>query len=324
MFWDTGDRDEFASPLSNYIGIDRAGANSGLTTLLQERDGLAEENAQRMIAQCMAESGFEYATAGQRTEATREDQPADSREWAEIYGFGITTLAFSQQQVGQHLVGYQDNSATSPESAASTAAAAAAEENLAIFEQLDEGEKPRYLEALRGDPRVPDVASAEMYTAEPNATGCIAVIQQIAAVQSAFYSQFGDRLDDLQANVAADPRIAEHNSLVATCVTSKGLRYTESDQLYQRWSAELQAIQGSLDFGAVAGSGTKPQFSAESKARLITIQNEETELATAMYDCGADPTTTNALYASVAHDLEEEFIDRHRAELDSFKDAHGR
>lgn len=333
LWWDSQPGPELASPLSDYVGMDRIDLSAVSVLERQTDPAQAELRRQRIIAQCMTDRGVEFVVNRDAIdtglpEAGSDQPPTGSRAWAETYGFGITTMAFEQDQVGQHLVGYRDSSTpvSAPNSSSDSALGSAprptsaiGQQNRAIFDALDQEARSAYLDALTGDPRVPTNITDELFADRPGVGGCLGEIQARAAAENRFYAEFGNEIDRLRSDLATDPRIQEHDRTVGRCVTAKGISYSGPGELHQRWADELRAIEALLDGLAVADSGVRPHLPAEAKARLITIQTEEIELAVATYDCGGDPATTDALYTSVAHGLEEAFVERHRQRLDEFR-----
>ena len=103
--------DQARSPLSNYVGLGQLDVNyrPDSPTLI----ATAAAEREQLIAECMSEAGFDYQPLTIATGDRDGPDPA-TREYAETYGFGITTQAFSQTQVGQHLVGYPDPPGPTP------------------------------------------------------------------------------------------------------------------------------------------------------------------------------------------------------------------
>jgi hypothetical protein len=240
-----------------------------------------------------------------------------SRDYAAIYGFGITTQAFSQTQVGQHLVGYPDpvEPADNP--------------NLGIVNDLEPDQRVAYLQALTGTSSDGRPVTGEALALSARAGGCQGEALAHFEAQDRFYTEFADDLTVLRDEILADPRIVEHEQAVSECVTTDGLDYTPPTGLYQRWAPQLQEIRATLDTPVTVDDTIEtednpralPALPARAKAQLLSLQTEETALAVSVFNCGASPTETSDLYTQIAADHEQDFIRTHRQRLDQLNNT---
>jgi hypothetical protein len=305
--------DDRSSPLSAYLGFDRPDLDFAADAETEAAMGQAAEQHETLVAACMADSGYEYEPAD--AEQTWTGPDPGSRRYAETYGFGITTMAYSQTQVGDHLTGYPEPAEPAPDP------------NLDHLEQLPSDQRVGYLRTLTGatiDPDQPITADLLRHTTGDR--GCHGQATDRSAELTAFYDTFGDDIDQLRREVFTDPAVVEHDRHIEDCVTGTGIDYTPTWDLYQRWAPALQQIHDqtvddSADHSATEGAddGALPQLTAQARAELLTIQNEETELAVAVHDCGGTPTKTAAVLTEAAHRHEQAFITNNQARLDAFR-----
>ncbi len=108
---------EYESPLGEFLGW--------IDVDFDEEEFRAEELArmarvEELTAACMREQGFEYIPVDHSQFWYDEDEFAGEEqwgtsEWIRTYGFGVTTMRFSQEQVGPDLVGYDPHMYEGPE-----------------------------------------------------------------------------------------------------------------------------------------------------------------------------------------------------------------
>jgi hypothetical protein len=311
----SGINEETGSPLSEYLGFDRADLNFASAQETSEQITEAEQERQAAIAECMADYGFDYEPVEPASSAV--SPPPGSREYAQVYGFGITTMAYSQAQVGDHLAGYPEP------------IEAPANPNLARVEALEPGQRSTYVETLTGAP--PDSVepvSADLLHGSTDAGGCQGQATADAAAHQAFYAEFAEDIDHLRQQILADPAVVEHQQRIETCVTDAGIEYTPTHDLHQRWAPTLHQIHDrTIDTqapGPESDAPTRllPRLSAQSRAELLTIQNEETELAVTVFDCGGSPAETADILTEVANRHEQAFITDNQTRLEAFKAEH--
>ncbi len=296
----------FGSPLSDYVRFKRLDLDFSVGTDTSDVIAESQQNFEEDVAECMAAAGLNYEVTPAE-DLTNDGMDPASREWAETYGFGVSTRVFRQSQVGPRLVGYPDIGTAPPEE----------NPNLDPVNQMEPAERAVFLNVLTGQSAEdPDrLATTEDFVAGPDAAGCQGEVQGPVARTVDFYLHFGTELADLRQAVLSDPDAEAFRAEIETCVVEAGVPYLDPASLYDAWSDELAIINSGLQF---SDGGGNPELSAEAKARLITLQNQETELATAVYDCGGDPTSTAELYTGIAAEHEERFIEEHRERLDQF------
>lgn len=329
------------SPLAEFLGQPGFGF-SGDNEEAQAQFAEEERARQEKIATCMKEQGFEYIPRDNSdfSIVTGEDGiDYESREYAEKYGFGITTQHFSQEEVGPELVGhdfadFEESMDDDP--------------NNAIVEAMDEGEREAYYEALYGDeddfPQFdPETmtdeeleAMEEEFVFEPQ--GCEGQAWAEDASNS-FYQDFSDELDAMYEAIEDDPRLKEREQEVSECVAGEGLEFDGfDDDLYERFEEDLNRIDEMIggfpgedlteeDFAAMTEEqldelfNQPREFTPEARTLLGELQAKEVELAVAVYDCGGSFEDNRELYAEVTAEYEERFLADNADRLAEYKAA---
>lgn len=324
------------TPLSEFYGY-----NGDEEALQAEWDNLERER-QDLIVTCMAEQGFEYIP--QDPSAWVSIDPAElgepewnTREYAERYGFGVSTQMFEQSVVGPDLIGQNEayNDATIWE-----------DPNQDYIDALAPDVQSAYFEALYGnDPGVEwdDTLSEEENQARVDdyyenvytPSGCDAESQEETYADdpsTAFYQAFGDELDDLYQRVEADPELVEFRNERDRCVSEAGYdidvenpwnEFSErTNEIYNHvtWPNEelTEADWAEMsDEQMEAANEMKPTLSDEGRAMLAEVQADEIAAALAVFDCGGSELWD--VYTRVQIRLEQEFVDTHAAELEAFR-----
>lgn len=330
---------EAASPLSEFLGEDLWGGD------FNEEDFAAEQRLrEEKIAACMAEQGFEYIPVDPGQFDIFDGEPGldyESREYAEKYGFGVTTERFSQAEVGPDLIGYDDSAFEQFEDDGGFV-----DPNQEIIEAMDPGSQEAYYAALYGDeddffPEIDDTMSDEEVAAleddfsfEP--TGCQGEVWADEA-NNAFYQEFDSELTEMYQAAQDDPRVKAAEQEISDCVADEGLEFTGFDEdIWTRWEDDLFAIEEMIggfpgenlteeDFNAMSEQELNDLFSQpreftdEARSRLATIQAEEIKLATTVWDCGGGFEAQEKLFQEVMFEYEQQFIDTNADRLSEFK-----
>ena len=279
-----------------------------------------ERASEAKVAECMAELGFEYLprNVSDTILLDGDSEEFGSDEWTEKYGFGITTLYFSQGQVGPDLIGYDDSEFQ---------AQIEDDPNQAIVDAMSESEQAAYHEALWGDQDsfvFDETLSDEEIEAQledqqvEGSGGCQGEAWNDDPA-TRFYQEFGQELVALEAKIAADPRVVEVEREIADCVAERGLEYTPGVELWANFQPELKEIESSIDYSVFAeveegdepalNSFEQPELSDEAKAQLGELQAKEIDLAVAVNDCGGGFNEQQAGHASVRAEYEQQWLD---------------
>lgn len=261
-----------------------------------------ERQRQQLIAECMAQQGFEYVPVDYSDQVFfggfDDELDPTSREWAATYGFGYTTFSGTDEVFEESEAEWIDP-------------------NQEYIEGLTEGARDAYYEALYGtppefDPNLSDEEFDQLLEENPDLfepQGCEGEAwistDDFAQVGDVF-QVLGDKFDELYERVEADPRIAAFEREWAECMTGKGHAYADMDEMYEdlgERSSELwndgdyvdpfeglsdEEIQNIIDTTSeealdelFAGPEPDPELLAE-------IQEWEIALALDSFDCGGN------------------------------------
>ncbi len=344
---DTEAAAEYESPLFDYLGFD---TNFG-SDESKAKQAQVERESQEKIAACMRAEGFEYTPTDDSSFQTftqgEDGLEYGSKAWVEKYGFGVSTQAFSQEQVGPDLVGHNFGDFLS-------APDASTDPNQAYVESLPPGEQEAYYAALYGADTGPEYDSSlseeeneailnEYYGADYQPSGCFsdAFGDQFGNV-NAFFEEFQDEMEELQERFEADPRVAEARAKIKTCVADKGYDYTNQEDAYSDLQERVSAIGGggggvvvfnddSASDEGLTDEQVEQQFfeqnklSDDDKTKLATVQDHELGLALAVYGCSGNSLddTSNPELSKIRIDMEQEFLDANQDRLAEFKGTTG-
>ena len=303
----TKDGDERLTPLSAFFTEGRGGEPTQA-----ERDAAAEDfrRQEQSIADCMHAQGFEYIQ-GDYNEAVDAkvknleafDLPPD--QYAERWGYGISTIDPSQY------------TAESPD-----------DPNSAIVEALSPEARAAYEKALYG---IEISREGGNVSRKEGPDGC-----QTRAMQEVYGEGFNGRDDPAPAEfdglneemgalwdrVVNDPRVIEAKKGWANCMADAGHpEATDPDNavqlVIQRFST-LYGVEPGQFKEVRAGMKSAPQ--QPDAAALAEVQSYERGLAMADRRCKA---TYEDVVFTVQSEVENRFIDEHRAELERYRDSVG-
>ncbi len=305
------------SPLLDSLGIDTA-VLSGSSTAAQQAQQLATNEK---IQSCMTAEGFEWQPGAESSMMFGGAEMFDgldpeSLEWAERFGFGVSTLAFPQEQVGPGLVGLNLGSVDEE----------AEDPNADYLAALSESDAAAYNKALYGDDSalsdMEEMTEEEIQSAQEemmlNPSGCMAEAQNElfgGGLMKAFV-EFGPDLQKLNEEIFEDPRIATLEQEVEVCVTDQGLEYVPQKDVFTHFGQKMAPLMGAGGFGGLT-AGDAPELTDEEKTLLGEIQTEEVELAVAVHGCTEDDTY-NETIESVRIEYEEKFVNDNQARIDAF------
>ena len=253
---------------------------------IQER--LAE--MERQVAACMAEEGFDYTPVDYSEVefdlgATLDLQPG-SAEFAEQYGYGITTDPFTSG----------DTEVTDP--------------NEAYVAAMSDAERDAYLTALYGAAyadagATPEDEALEDY--DPAEAGCTGRAQQqvmTSGLQDEAFSALQDDMLQMLADADADPRLTQVSTDWSVCMLDAGFDGLQAvGDGEAAISAEVEAARAEVYGGAAAagdagdpaaaarralleaGGGADPRLDAAFEEALAEITPREIDMAVADAAC---------------------------------------
>jgi hypothetical protein len=307
------------SPLSEYMGSDFTGAGGGGFRIAiggNDRQPTEEQLAQQRrvedaIASCMRDQGFRYVPVP--PEANPKDKFAEAfrlppDKFAEQYGYGISTLDFSQ--------------------------ADSHDPNTKIRDALSARAKAAYDKALNGQqPQQPNGSGGGAKVTGGGLGGCRAkALDQVYGAGTAarkganngqemrrFDSLFQD-LEALRRRIQDDPKVVAAARTWSNCMADArqtGLNRPEDarDKVAQKFN-QLMGIRPNEKKAITIGPDSLRNV---DPAKLAQVRRYELAVAKADYDCrqkGYDKT-----YKEVQYAAEREFIADHKTILEQFKDA---
>lgn len=323
-----------ASPIAEFLGQeDFFNNDEDSQARLAERERARQED----IAACMKEQGFDYTPVDNSAflSVTGEDDlDYDSREYAEKYGFGITTQAFSQEEVGPDLVGHNFNDFGDGEEFS--------DPNQEMIEAMDDTTRDAYYEALYGaeddfpvfDPEtMTEEEMAELeeeFVYEPSGCEGEAYADEF---NNDFYQEFSEELEELYESVEKDPRVAEQQEQLTACIADKGFEFNATsdgfNQIIEELDVQMEEVNALVgfpgddlteaDFEAMSAEELEAmeelfnqpvELPEEAKAILADAQAKEVEMALAVYDCGGrEDSELTRIYQEVQAEYEQRFLD---------------
>lgn len=335
---------EGQSPLEAAVGIEADQPQLGAP----DAEAMAsvfdrEQRAGDLIATCMAGQGFEYISwVPPQSTGPSVQVAGGTLEYAETFGFGITTQRFSQEAVGDELLGYETgDEPLQPDTT---------DPNAAIRNVLDPAEQQAYDEAFFGSgPPVPDVdpsqlseeelAEYERILAEYEPDGCQGqAYQEIESDTAWFFDEFQDELDELYDEVSADPRVGTYVDDVVACLARDGHQiptpnggdlYGAIFLVFDEELAEInRLVEASVGLDPAVdeadeedGAGGTLVLGDEARERLASLQEQERRLARAVWQCGGGPDDINRLHAEISHEYEKRFVEQNGSRIESARTA---
>lgn len=342
---------EYESPLGDFLGW----TNDFSDPDTQARFAAEDREREQEVAECMVAQGFEY-TPVDNSEFINFDDADEfggaewgSEAWTKKYGFGITTLRFSQDAVGPNLVGNSWNDFGPGEEGPT-------DPNQAYVESLDESTQQAYYAALYGSEPDIDFETAtedEINEAYENwvPDGCANQGFDDGADYQAFDEEFGPLLENMSERIESDPRIIEETQRIKDCVTESGETYRDLDEeLYEYFENKMRPISEEQDqffenfdpfegvdfesmtpeeqeafFEENESTFSEPELSESAKVLLGELQAEEIGLATILSECngGSGQFGETAVQAEVRKEYEQQFLDEHADKLAAYEGTFG-
>jgi len=269
---------------------------------------------EEVVAACMAEEGFEYTPmdTSQTTSMAPEeaDIPWGTREFAEQFGYGITTNPYGDAAEAMPAEEFVDP-------------------NAEYVESMSESEREAYYVALHGDQVFPeDPEDAEEFVYDWEQSGCQGRAQHEVYEGGTTDSSLTSLQDEMNAvweQTQQDPRMLEVTTAWVSCMGDAGITgLTTVDEAQMRISDKSNAVYEEVHGSQAPTEMPKPEqmadIEAQVKERIAEITDEEIATAVADFDCreevGYDDT-----FEEVSHDLQQQFVDTHREELEAWVEA---
>ena len=266
-----------------------------------------------LVATCMAEQGFDYTPvdyAAMGLDLTGETLGLEwgSKEFAEQYGYGITT----NPVLGED--------AETPE-----------DPNAEYVAGMTPTEQEAYYTALYGvhhaemsDPQA--VAEAGWYWLDLGCTGSAQneVLSGDAAQQDQF-AALQQEMTLMMEAAAADPRLAQVNADWAACMADAGFQdLAKVGDPEAALGAEVAALQqaaaAQIDPTVPTGPGSAEQVQAAMQEQLDEITQREIDTAVADAQCRADVGYDDARRA-IDTEYQVQFLAEHRTEVQDWLES---
>lgn len=310
------------SPLNEYLSVLWGGDLSPEEQEAQFDDQMKRE--QEIIAQCMADEGFEYIpdTGGASFwAADDEDVPEwepDKKEWVEKYGYGAVNDPWNEY--------YEQNPDAGMEEAH-------ADPNEAYVETLSESEQNAYYETLWG-PGLSDEEIAALdedddsFDWDWTKNGCYGFAQNevnstMALWEDERFSDLMSAMDELWETTQNAPEMADLNREWSSCMSDAGEPgFTEQSDaagsIYDAVNAVYDEFYADIDWENVE-EDFDPGDPADSP-EMVELGEREIELALIDLDCRKKTNYTQKSL-EIQFALEKQFIAEHKTELEALKAA---
>lgn len=308
------------NPLEEALGLE-----NGIEDFFSEE---ASRRHQESVSTCMKKKGFVFEVFVPERNATQDFGSMESKEFAEESGFGISTLAFSQDLVGPGLKGHDQNRSE-----------VAKNPNLEIVQNLTDEEREAYTEALWGRPPAEGAANSEAEEADSDIPeGCWRESLNKDPLL-VVVSELGDELQDQLERMIADPEYKALDKKLSKCISKSGrsvenyldyrkellgrVRAIQSDVYRPGTTPEEETDIGEPEATEVAEDAlpveideptSEPELTENQKAELGEIQTEEVEIAVATFDCLEDGLRVE--HRELEDRYLQEFVDDNQATID--------
>lgn len=300
----TAEEDVYVSPMEPYTSAVVGGYDEELAA---ERSRQIEE----ILASCMREQGFDYtpvdwaAMDGRLSgSSVGDDVWSDygTREWVEQWGYGAATMADLVQE-----------EPAEPEDPAWQ------DPNEAYVDAMSDSEREAYYAALYGE-QVYDEDDESTWEYDWTQGGCQGMAQHEVygdedarlseAWQDPAYQALQEEMNTIYQNLETHPLVLTAVETWVQCMADAGYPgmvavYDAQNEIYDElW--ELMPEDGS----------------APPAAALAELKAKELAVALADFDC-AELADHDQAYRDAQYELESEFVEAHRAELEAWAAAYG-
>jgi hypothetical protein len=269
------------------------------------------------VAECMAEQGFDYTPMDPTTQGgmsfSSEDLDVEwgSREFAEQYGYGITTDPFAELQGSQ----------PEPEPEEYV------DPNAEYIESMSESEQQAYFEALHGNQEMPEDPEGE-YEYDWEQNGCYGKAQHEVyeiGMDDPAITSLEEEMNALWEQTQQDPRVTKATTSWINCMGDAGYTGLAAvEDAHNQISEKSNAIYENAypsDMGEEMPSEEDiAAIESAIQAKLAGVKEEEIATAVADWEC-RDEIGFDDTMKEVSFELEQEFVDTHREELEAWVEA---
>ena len=322
--------ESYDSPLDEYLGPNAVsfegggmsfsyGGGEATEEYVPTEDDLQKQRElENLVQQCMQDEGFEYVphvvdpSAWDDPFADAHALPPD--EFAEQYGYGISTLHMADSDLP-------------------------ADPNEEIRRGLSPQALAEYERALYGDMAGQEIGEGEESTPPPDEDrGCYD--KASAQVWGDPYEDEGNFRDpheefeglmedlwSIQERFMADPRLEEPTEKWRDCMAEAGHAFEEIGEPEQEIWRRMDELQGWDEYmeleeeaAGEGGSPTPAPFVPKEIDPAELGELQEYELAVAGADFRCKEEHYNEIAEQVQYEVEEQFVEEHRAELERYRD----
>jgi len=305
--WTPGPLDEFQSRIFGWNMDPNQQETQAEAQARIDREGREQEE---MIAACMSEQGFTYIVRDSNFGTIWIADPNDgpqwgTREFAEQFGFGMANSPWSQPM---------DVEPAEPE--------VWVDPNQDILDAMSEAEREAWNEALWGAPQEGEW--------DPMLAGCAGQAQAARWPETQVDDQFVSlqaEMDMVWQQIQSDPRILNLNNSWASCMANAGYPgFTDENAMFNSLNDEFGVVQGweinneiwgNWDWDAYPDGPDASQIFTPDPADLAAFGEREIAIAVANHDC-REQVSWDSVQLEVNHDLQQRFVDQHRAELEAW------
>ncbi|WP_067245409.1 hypothetical protein [Microbacterium resistens] len=306
-----GELDYEDSPLNTYLSAAYGGDASPEEQ--QKKFDEQQKKQEELMAECMAEQGFEYKPNIQDSGAIFTsgdgDWDPENKEWVEKYGYGAVNSPWQERNAEQEPATYQDP-------------------NQKYIDSLSESEKTAYYETLYGpQPDPAEMSEDGSFEYKWENAGCQGKAQhEVQGDDPWQQDEFADlrtRMEEFWTSTQESSEMADLNAEWAACMTDAGEpgftnQMDAAQSIYDEQSKIYEAAygDGSEEMTAEQMEAADPSKSPEMKK----LGEREIELALKDHECRQKTSyLQNSLKIQFA--LEEQFIKENKADLEAFKTA---
>ncbi|GAB2681717.1 hypothetical protein GCM10009743_67370 [Kribbella swartbergensis] len=322
----TGDQKSDKSPLAEYMGEGFVSSPGGGMQMAVRAGGGNEPTEEELAKQrkvedataaCMKAAGFEYVPVPPESQPKSKfndafNLPPD--KFAEQYGYGISTIDWSEAGA--------DGDDSNP--------------NTKIRDALSPNARKAYDKALNG-PNANGNGAIVIAPGEgegPKNSGKMDLGCRGKAVEEVYgkgqdreaeFKKYESLFKDIQAlakRIEDDPRVVDATSAWADCLAEAGQAgYKKIDEPRTKVSQKLDELTGNQQNGSAPGKKITgpPSFDKVDAAKLAELRKFEIDLAVADQKCRAK--VYDEAYKTVQYELEKEFVEQHKAELEAYRDG---
>lgn len=308
----TGGGDDLSwedSPISKAMGYD--GGDFSQQDQEEAQAEMDEQNRkmEELVASCMAEEGFDYVpntNNGGSISYEPAGEETDPLENARQNGYGITTGWGPVTDPGVEEEVYVDP-------------------NAETYEAMSESERTAWDKALYGTPpEFTEETDMEEFEYNWEDSGCYGVAQHevyevengqeglMAVYDDPQWAELMEEMSALYTDAQNDPRMKELNTKWSSCMSEAGFDFANTEEAFNSINDRLNKFWEE--------NADDPEYTGPTEEDLAPIKEEEIKVAVADYTCQDEIDLQNESMR-IQFEIEQEFVDEHKAELEAFAAA---